>query len=262
MLPLLTYAELLRHLGDLDRAGLPDHLAAAVAGRLVDPAEAAEAAGSGVSPLRVLRAHAQTRSRRWDGALDRALALLAAAQPRWPGRTLVLVDSIESYRILPRRRDTGKQVRRPRRPTRLPSAGLVFGGALATRGDDVEVALADHGILAVAPGDAVLPAVEALLGSARPPAGTPRWGRRRRYADFDRVVVVQHRDTGRSPGRLVRRSHRAVPCSSFTYERGPAPRTVRCGRSARRVLGSDGRDVPLVPYFEAALTGAWPWAPG
>lgn len=260
VLPLLTYAELLRHLGDLDVAGLPDHLAAAVAGRLVDPAEAAEAAGSGVSPLRALRAHAQTRSRRWDATLDRALTLLAAAQPAWPGRTLVLVDSIESYRILPRRRDTGKQLRQPRRPTRLPSAGLVFGGALATRGDDVEVALAGHGMLAVSPGDAVLPAVEALLGAAPPPAGTPRWGRRRRYADFDRVVLVQHRDSW-FPGRLIPQVPPAVPCSSFTYGRGAAGQYTVDGRHDG-YWGLTDATYRYVPYFEAARTGAWPWAPG
>ncbi len=259
VLPLLTYAELLRHLGDLDLAGLPDHLAAAVAGRLVDPAEAAAAAGEGVSPLRVLRARALTHSRRWDGALERALALLAAAQPAWPGRTLVLVDGIESYRILPRRNVTGKQVRKPRRPTRLPSAGLVFGGALATRGDAVEVALAGHGMLAVSPGDAVLPAVESLLGSAPLPAGTPRWGRRRRYADFDRVVLVQHRDSW-FPSRLIPQLPPGVPCSSFTYERGAAGQYTVDGLHGV-YWGLADAAYRYVPYLEMARTGAWPWTP-
>ncbi|MFI0372087.1 TROVE domain-containing protein [Actinomadura sp. 1N219] len=126
VLPLMGYRDRLRALRAFDEAGLDDHTAATVAAGLADEDLAARA---GVLPLEILAAARATRSRRWDGALERAAGTALNRVPALPGRTLILVDRSASMFT---------QVTRDSSVT-VADQAAAFGAAIALRAEHADL---------------------------------------------------------------------------------------------------------------------------
>jgi hypothetical protein len=180
-IPAMSVAELLRHLPDFDRAGLDGAAAAEAMARLGSPPP-------GLSPLLVYRRYRQVRTRRWDAALAAALAAAVAGLPRWPGRTLLMVDVLsgDTWRRRPRRRPAGDLPYQPRSGATPGMLAVALGGALRLAGSDVEV-VGPAGRTFAPPDPARLLETVEAFGDFRPDS---RWGRRR-YASYDRVLLVK-----------------------------------------------------------------------
>ncbi|MFI0479587.1 TROVE domain-containing protein [Actinomadura sp. 9N215] len=126
VLPLMDYRDRLRALRAFDEAGLDDRTVATVAAGLADQDSVAQA---GVLPLEILAAGRTTRSRRWDGALERAADAALNRVPALPGRTLLLVDRSASMFT---------QVTRDS-PVTVADQAAAFGAALALRAEHADL---------------------------------------------------------------------------------------------------------------------------
>lgn len=235
-IPLMTSRELLQNLWVMDQKG--------VAHRAME-----RLAESDLEPLRVYRAHRMMRTPRWDDALDGLLRRSALTLPPWPGRTLVHIDHVRTWNVLPRWRPTGD--RYPDVPRRLATAGrmgAVLGAALAAAGNDVDVIDADGRALDVGPGRPVIPAVEEF-GRWKGPFARRMVTGRRRYTSYDRVLTLQLEDGG-----LVRRPSPVpdqVPWYRFRYQRRPTP---------YEPWGITDGTAHWIPLTEAARRDQWPWS--
>lgn len=126
MIPSLGYMALLRNLRNFEKAGISREARKAVQGRLADPAQVAK---SRQFPYRFLSAYKATESDWWAEALSDALDASVGNLPKFPGRTLVLVDTSGSM---------GSVVSAKSSVTHA-EVGALFGVALAKGGSDVDL---------------------------------------------------------------------------------------------------------------------------
>jgi hypothetical protein len=241
-LPSMSVPEILRHLPDFDRAGLDDGPVAEALARLSAPP-------AGLSPLLVYRRYRRARTRRWDTALASALAAAIAGLPRWPGRTLLLVDLRYSWMRRPRRRPSGDLPRQPRTGATPGMLAVALGGALQLAGSDVDVVSSEGHTFAAQDPAHLLASVEAFAHHQfrKPPLA---WGRRR-YSTYDRVVLVKlvnrwnTRDDPQVPA--------GVPLYRFGYRNeAGGPQFHVSGRHVE-FWGLTDHAAWLVPLWEEAL---------
>ncbi|MEU0937618.1 TROVE domain-containing protein [Embleya sp. NPDC005971] len=252
--PSMGYMALLRNLRNMDRAGVPDDVAEAVAARLADPEQVAR---SRQFPFRFYAAHTAVQSLRWGHALEKALRASLANVPALPGRTLVLVD--QSPSMFP-----GYHFSTPNTSDITPAdQAKLFGSALALRAADAD--LVGYGIENYAVpfhrGDAVL----TVMGRFRMEDGTDTPAAvRDHFKGHDRVVIVTDEQTGnmwtRTPGLTVDSTVPAhVPVYTWNlagYRAGHAP----SGAANRHTFGGlTDAAFRMIPLLESGRSATWPW---
>jgi hypothetical protein len=126
VIPSMGYMALLRNLRNFDRAGISREVARKVADKLADPAQVAK---SRQFPYRFLSAYRAINNDRWVTALSDALDASVGALPKFPGRTLVLVDTSASMRGTVSDKSQVRHI----------DVGALFGVALSTGKNDVEL---------------------------------------------------------------------------------------------------------------------------
>ncbi|MEV0715657.1 TROVE domain-containing protein [Asanoa sp. NPDC050611] len=249
LVPGMGYMALLRNLRNLDRAGVPDEIAATVATRLADPAQVAT---SRQLPMRFLSAHRAAPSLRWAYPLEQAIGHALASIPRLGGRTLVLVDTSGSMHSSFSKDGTLLRW----------DAAVVFGVALAQRCAYADVVSFSTGskVFPLRRGESLLRSIERwktdgfFIGYGTDTAEALR----RHFAGHDRVVVVT--DEQASAGGDVDKAVPAkVPMYTWNlagYRLGHAP----SGTANRHTFGGlTDQAFRMIPLLEAGRDAAWPW---
>lgn len=251
--PTLPHMALLRNLANLDKAGVPDHIAEELARRLADP----DAVRKGRQfPWAYLLAYLEAPSDRWKWALSRALDASLGNIPDPGGRTLILIDLSASMNNL--LSDKSKA-------TRVQAAalfGIAYARALAGRADVVGFGT-NSAAITVAPGGSVLRATEDLVGAigivghtTHTSTAVARWFDRSRH---DRVVIfTDDQPQDGDPGRALPLEVPLYIWDLGGYQRG-ATRAV--GGTRHLIGGFSTESFRLIPLLEQGASGAtWPWA--
>lgn len=126
IIPLMSYAALLKNLRNFDQAGVSDEVAQKVAAKLSDPDEVA---GSKQFPMRILSAYRAAPNLRWAYPLQLALDLSLRNIDKLPGNTLIMVDTSHSMEMMLNDESSLQ---------RWDSA-VLFGAALANRCERADV---------------------------------------------------------------------------------------------------------------------------
>jgi len=254
LVPSMGYMALLRNLRNLDRAGVSDDVAEAVAARIADPAQVAR---SRQLPFRFWSAYAATDSARWVPALERALRAATANLPSFSGRTLVLVDTSASMSTV------GLSARSSVTPVQ---AAAVFGVALAAKGEDVDLVGFATGTFAhrVRRGASVLREVERFVARV----GEVGHGTEiasalaSSYAGHDRVVLVTDMQTHAEPrfrGVADRQVPARVPLYGFNLG-GYATTVLDAGGPGRHEFGGlSDATFRMIPMLERGEDASWPF---
>lgn len=181
LIPTMGYMALLRNLRNFEKAGISRAARKAVQERLADPEQVVR---SRQFPYRFLSAYRAVESDWWAEALSDALDASVGSLPRFPGKTLVLVDTSGSMLGHVSEKSSVRHV----------DIGALFGVALARGGNDVElVGYADRTFVHELPkGGSVLRGIDSLVGRI----GQVGYGTqtvqaiRQHHWGHDRVVVV------------------------------------------------------------------------
>ncbi|MFE3202215.1 TROVE domain-containing protein [Embleya sp. NPDC059237] len=253
LIPSMRYMALLRNLRNMDRAGVSDDAAEAVAARLADPEEVAR---SRQFPFRFYAAHTAVQSLRWGHALEKALRASLANVPALPGRTLVLVDQSPSmFPGYPFSTANTSDIT-------LADQAKLFGSALALRAADAD--LVGYGIenytVPFHRSDAVL----TVMGRFRMEDGTDTPAAvRDHYKDHDRVLIVTDEQTGNMWTRTGLTVDSIVPAhvpvytwNLAGYRTGHAP----SGAANRHTFGGlTDAAFRMIPLLESGRSATWPW---
>ncbi|ROO85345.1 TROVE domain-containing protein [Actinocorallia herbida] len=252
VIPGMGVMALARNLRNFDEAGVGDEAAEAVARRFTDPVTIAR---SRMFPFRWFQAYAAAPSAGWGHALETALGLATQNVPRFPGRTLVLVDTSSSMetRLSGRSQMTHAQ------------AAALFGVVLTLRGADVDL----HGFAdgtfphRVAPGGAVLAEVAAFVRRigevghgtriAEAVSGT--------YRGHDRVVILSDMQTFHGRRSVTEAAPARIPMYAFNLA-GHRHGAIPTGSGTRHELGGlTDAAFRMIPLLESARSATWPWLP-
>jgi hypothetical protein len=254
LVPSMGYMALLRNLRNLDRAGVPDEVAQAVAARLADPAQVTR---SRQLPFRFWSAYAATDSARWVPALERAMRAATANLPSFAGRTLVLVDTSGSMSSL------GLSARSSVTPVQ---AAAVFGVALAAKGEAVDLVGFASGTFRhpVRRGASVLREVERFVARV----GEVGHGTEiasalaSSYAGHDRVVLITDMQTHAEPryrGVADRRVPAGVPLYGFNLG-GYGTTVLDAGGPGRHEFGGlSDATFGMIALLERGEDAGWPF---
>ncbi|GIH95397.1 TROVE domain-containing protein [Planobispora siamensis] len=256
ILPTMGYMALLKNLANLDRADVPDDIAAKVAARLADPVQVAR---SRQLPFRFLSAYSAVSSDRWATALGAAFEASVGNIPHLTGRTLVLVDVSGSMRSRLSEHST---------MTRM-MVGALFGVVLAARGAKVDL----HGFADatfhhdVPTGASVLKSTQRFL--ERNNGGIYGHGTqiaaaiRATYRGHDRVIVITDEQTSMRDhyyhGNVTDAVPRTVPLWCFNTS-GETGAVVDAGTTNRYSMGGlSDTTFSLIPVLESGQAGRWPF---
>lgn len=248
VIPSMGYMALLRNLRNLDQAGVPDEVAAAVAARLADPDQVAR---SRQLPMRFLAAHRAAPSLRWSYPLERALGHALANVPALPGRTLVLVDTSSSMDNLFSRDGT----------VRRWDVAALFGVALGQRCAAADV-VSFAGVtrwFPLVPGESLLRSLDRWGSDGYNLGGGTDTARAllRHYAGHDRVVIVTDEQAASDHVAVSEAVPAHVPMYTFNlagYRRGHAP----SGTPTRHAFGGlTDAAFRVISLIEAGQAGTW-----
>ncbi|WP_157253188.1 TROVE domain-containing protein [Nonomuraea typhae] len=253
IIPSMGYMALIRNLRNFDEAGVSDEVAAQIVAKLTDPAEVAK---SRQLPFRFYSAYRNAPSLRWGYALDKALTSATANVPSFKGRTLILVDTSASMS------SGGISARSTVTPVQ---AAALFGVALATRGDQVDLyGFADdvfkHPIPA---GGSVLKEMERFcrrigeVGHGTQIADSVR----RTYSGHDRVIILSDMQTmsGYYAGDVTSAAPKHIPMYGFNLQ-GYQHAAMPAGGGNRHELGGfSDSTFKLIPLLEAGRNADWPF---
>lgn len=181
VIPSMGYMALLRNLRNFDKAEISREAARKVADRLADPEQVAK---SRQFPFRFLSAYRQVESDRWSTALADALDASVGALPKFPGKTLVLLDTSGSMQNRISEKSTVSHL----------NIGTLFAVALAKAGNNVDFHGYANGVFRheIPKGSSILRQVEAVdrkVGSVGHGTETVS-ALRATYSGHDRVILV------------------------------------------------------------------------
>lgn len=253
IIPSMGMMSQIRNLRNFDEAGVSDEVAASICAKLSDPDQVAR---SRQFPFRFYSAYANAPSLRWGHALEKALALSVQNLPRFPGRTLVLVDTSASMHSM------GLSARSKVTPA---TAAALFGTALAARGEQVDLVGFASGVFRhkIKQGASVLREMERFLARIGEVGhGTEMVAALR--ASFDghnRVVLVSDMQifVDHYGGSVENAVPKDVPMYGFNL--GDYRPTPMESSSTRHELGGlTDSTFRMIPLLEAGQNADWPWA--
>jgi TROVE domain len=249
VIPSMGIMALTRNLRNFDDAGVPDEVAAQVAGKLTNPEVIAR---SRMFPFRFLAAYRTAPSLRWAYPLEQALSLSLANVPALPGRTLILVDRSGSMF------DT---VSAKSGLNRADTAAL-FGSALAVRSEHAD--LAEFGttsqVVRFSRSESVLNVVGRF--SNRGGTNTADAVRRHLRPKFhNRAVILTDEQAwagyrGASPLDYIPREIPAYTWNLAGYRHGHGPSG---GENRHAFGGLSDASFRMIPALESGRDAAWPW---
>jgi hypothetical protein len=253
IIPSMGYMALLRNLRNFDEAGISDAVADQVIAKFVNPDEVAK---SRQLPFRFYSAYRNAPSLRWGYALDRALTLATSNVPSFKGRTLILVDTSASM--------TSGAISARSTVTPVQAAAL-FGVALATRGDQVDLYGFADGVFKhpIPAGGSVLKEMERFckrigeVGHGTQIAASVR----ATYQGHDRVIILSDMQTmsGYYAGSVTDAAPKHIPMYGFNLQ-GYQYAAMPTGHGNRHELGGfSDSTFKLIPLLEAGRNADWPF---
>lgn len=267
LIPHLGYMAAIRNLRNIDQAGVPDPVAAALAARIANPDEVRR---SKQFPFRFLSAYRAAPSLRWGHPLDQALQHSLTNIPALAGRSLVLVDTSGSM--------TSRAM--SKRSTVTPvEAAAIFGVSLAAKGQQVDLHGFADGVFThdVPAGGSVLKETERLVARVgEVGCGTNIAGAvNATYSGHDRVFVITDMQTvgryipqdgwfGMLSGVTARQDvFHTIPATTPVYAfnlGGYAATAINTSQPNRIELGGlNDATFRLIPIIEAGRDADWPW---
>lgn len=271
VIPNMGAMALVRNLRNFDQAGISPEARDQVEAALKDTDAIRR---SRQFPLRFLSAWLNVDSVHWGSALERALQHSLDNIPTFSGRTLVLVDVSPSMRDTVGGRRTDRRGSSAIQPKRWQAAA-VFGGAVAQRCEDHDLALFDSTVMARSKmnrGDSLLRFSEQCHEFANRSNGTDILRALAEMWDgHDRVVILTDEQTGYDRGRRALNyinwterwgwndvAHIKAPVYTFNlagYSTGVTPNEGNW----LTVGGLSDACFSMIAAFESRRDGSWPW---
>lgn len=252
LIPTMGYMALLRNLRNFQDTGVSDAVLKQVAMTLGDPEQVYN---SRQLPYRFLSAHLNATHPAWALALEAGIQYSTQNIPALPGSTLVLVDTSGSMSTV------GMSDKSKITPV---MAGALFGVALASKGEDVDLYGFADGVFSFPVGKnaGVLRSTEAFVRRVGEVGHGTRTGTSlaRTYHGQDRVVIVTDEQTFGSwhNGDVGTTVPANIPMYAFNTS-GYAPAMMETGSTRHELGGLTDNTFRMIPLIEAGAKAQWPW---
>jgi hypothetical protein len=250
IIPNMGYMALLRNLRNFQEAGISGEMTAYVVNKLSDPEEVAR---SRQLPYRFLSAYLEATAVQWNLPLETGIQLSTQNIPALPGKTLVLVDTSGSM---------SANTFSSRSKITPVMAGALFGVALATKGEQVDL----HGFAnttfhhPIRKGAGVLRTTEAFtrrIGEVGHGTQTAL-ALKQTWSGHDRVIIVTDGQTFGTYGNVGDQIPTSVPIYAFNMS-GYAPAMMETSKTRHELGGLTDQTFKTIPLVEAGAKASWPW---
>jgi hypothetical protein len=245
--PSMGAMALIRNLGGMDEAGLPDTDAERIGKIFSDPEQVKR---SKQFPFRYLAAYNAVNSLRWGHYLEKALTASLDNVPELPGSTLILVD--RSGSMFHARMSDRSELNRA-------DGAAIFGTALAMRAQKASLVQfgTRHLEVPFRRGEALL----RILGKFDSMGGTnTSTAVKAHFRGHDRVVIVTDEQAAFSydgnPGDVVPANVPLYTWNLAGYSAAYAPSGVKNRHTFGGLSDSSFR---LIPMLEQGRNSGWPW---
>ena len=248
MIPKMGYMALIRNLRNFEEAGISKEAAAYVNNFISDPDKVAQ---SRQLPFRFWSAYSNSSSLRYAQALEDAAQLSLSNMPKFPGRTLIMVDTSGSMSSL------GYSAKSTVRPV---SAAALFGSAVASASEQSSIYIYASSTAELKQQASILRNAQEIdnaigavgHGTATWPSVKTAWDQR---GPFDRVMVFTDMQEHFGQATFIPSN---VPV--FVWDLGAYGKSNIVPGSNRYLLGGlSDQSFKMVKLLEDFKPAVWPW---